>query len=194
MAVVTAKFKIKGLKAILINSFSIDALDPGKTKGGVSGKDENSWKIGALINGDRQLYIFSSYIRGCVIEGGKNIKVGRATLAKKVGSTLECSPDILVLEGSKVPPDNQITRNTMDDIYIDVRAVSNPMTKGKNIRFRIAHKPGWKIEGLLSWDDAQVSVEQMKQSFIYAGKCEGIGDGRKIGFGRFSLESFEIVD
>lgn len=193
MSRLNAAISIKGIKPILINTFPLETLDEGKSRGGTAGKDENSWKKTVLMTPDRELYVFASYLIGSIVNGGKYIKVGRGSLNKKVGSTLECFPDIILLNGLKVPADNQITKNANDDVYIDVRSVTNPMTKGRNIRYRCAAKAGWKLSATISWDDAQVSIEQVKQCLYNGGQYEGIGDGRKIGFGRFEVTKFELI-
>ncbi len=192
MAFIEADLTITGKKPMLINTFPIDTLDEGKTKSGTTGKDEFGWKRTVLITEKRELYVYSSYILGSIVAGAKYIKVGKGSLSKKVGSSLECSPSVLLLNGLKLPPDDEITKNATDEVYIDVRSVTNPMTKGRNIRYRIAIKEGWGLKCLLMWDDAQVSFDQMKQAVYNAGMYEGIGDGRKIGFGRFKIESFKI--
>lgn len=194
MSKVFAKVKITGTKPLLINTFPLETLDEGKSKSGTTGKDESLWKKTVLVTPERELYVFASYLIGSMVKGAKNIKVGKGSLSNKVGSTLECSPDILTLNGLKLPPDNEITKNTNDAVYIDVRSVVNPMTKGRNIRYRVACKAGWSLSALISWDDAQASVEQMKQSLYNAGMYEGIGDGRKIGFGRFKIDSFQVTE
>lgn len=194
MSKVSAQLAITGIKPILINTFPMDTLDEGKSKTGTSGKEEMWWKRTILMTPNRELYILSSYLVGSIVNGGKQIKAGKGTLSKKVGSSLECSPEFILLNGLKVPPDNEITKNPTDDVYIDVRMVMNPMTKGRNIRYRCAAKAGWSLSATISWDDAQVSFEQMKQAVYNAGLYEGVGDGRKIGFGRFKIDSFKLLE
>ena len=146
------------------------------------------------MNENRQLYIFSSYIIGSIREGGKQIKVGKATLSKKVGASLECADDKIYLDDLFVPKEKELTKLSTDPVYLDVRSVVNPATKGRNLRFRIGAKPGWTLSTIIYWDDIAVSKEQMKQCVSHAGIFEGIGDGRKIGFGRFELISFEMLN
>lgn len=191
---VGAKIKIKGIKPLLFHTFPIDALDEGKGRSGSAGKNEQEWKSTVLMDEERRLYIFSSYITGSIREGGKQIKVGKATLSKKVGASLECDADKIFLDGLKVPLEKELTRLTTDDVYLDVRSVVNPSTKGRNLRYRIAAKPGWELSTTIFWNDIAVSKEHMKQCVSHAGIFEGIGDGRKIGFGRFEMVSFEMID
>lgn len=184
------QIKIEGTKPILINTFPIDTLSSSKAKSGTTGNDEESWKKTVLMNSDRNLYIYNSYLVGAIVGGGKHIKVGKGSLSKKVGATLEVIEDQLILIDRIVPPDDQLLRKSSDPVYLDVRSVVNPMTKGRNLRYRIAAKEGWALVATVSWDDRAVSKEDMKSCIENAGLFEGIGDGRKIGFGRFKLLSF----
>lgn len=185
-----ARIKIKGVKPLLICTFPIDTLDSNKPKQGSTGKNEEEWKRTVLMNENREMYIFASYIIGSIREGGKSIKVGKATLSKKVGASLECITDMIMLDGLKVPPDNEMTRLATEPVYLDVRSVVNPMTKGRNLRFRVACRVGWTVSTTIFWDDFAVSADQMKNCLENAGILEGIGDGRKIGFGRYTVEEF----
>lgn len=190
---ISSRITIKGTKAILFHTFPIDTLSVGKTKSGSAGRDEEEWKSTVLMTGERQLYVMGSYLVGAIKAAGKLIKVGKGNMMKKIESCLECSQDVILLEDSYVPPDDQITKSSSDPVYIDVRSVVNPTTKGRNLRFRVAAKAGWKLSTIIQWDDAIVSKENLKECVVNAGLYEGIGDGRRIGFGRFSLVSFEMI-
>ena len=190
---VSARIQIKGTKSLLFHTFPIDTLDAGKAKSGTTGKDEKEWKNTVLMTSDRQLYVMGCYLVGAIKAAGKLIKVGKSNMMKKIESCLECDQDVVLLKDLYVPADDEITRSSADSVYIDVRSVVNPMTKGRNLRYRVAAKAGWELEAVISWDDSIVSKETMKQCVENAGLYEGIGDGRRIGFGRFSLLSFESV-
>lgn len=190
---VVAEIKIKGLVPILFNSFPLDTLDAGVSKSGSGAKNEEEWKRSVLITKDRELYILSSWLVSSVVAGGKYIKEGRSNISKKVGSSLCCLKESLLLDGLMLPPENELTTSRTDTVYIDVRSVVNPMTKGRNVRYRIAAGAGWTLTTSLSWDDFTVSKERLKECVKNAGAFEGVGDGRKIGFGRFDLLSFLMV-
>jgi hypothetical protein len=189
---IKAKIAIEGTKSILFHTFPIDTLTPGKSRGGTTGKDEEEWKSTVLMTGNRQLYVMGTYLIGAIKSAGKLIKVGKGNMMKKIESCLECLEDVVLLDNLFVPEDSQLTKSSMDPVYIDVRSVVNPSTKGRNLRFRIAAKAGWKLSAAIEWDDSLVSKETMKECVTNAGLYEGIGDGRRIGFGRFSVVSFEI--
>lgn len=190
---VNAKIEIKGSKPLLFHTFPIDTLDSGRNKEGTTGNNADEWKRTVLMNEERKLYVLSSYITGCIIKGAKQIKVGKGNLSKKVGASLVCDDDKILLNGLKVPEEKDLTRTSTDDVYLDVRSVVNPMTKGRNLRYRIAAKAGWIISTTISWDDVTVSKDHMKECVKNAGIYEGIGDGIKIGFGKFHLLSFSMV-
>lgn len=190
---ITAKIAIKGTKPILFHTFPIDTLSAGKSKSGSAGKDEEEWKSTVLMTGERQLYVMGCYLVGAIKTAGKLIKVGKGNMMKKIESCLECPEDVVLLDGLFVPKEGQITMSKMDPVYIDVRSVVNPATKGRNLRYRVAAKPGWQLSALIEWNDSIVSKENVKECVTNAGLYEGIGDGRRIGFGRFDVISFEIL-
>lgn len=191
---VSATVKIKGIKPILINTFPISSLDSSRSKSGSAGKNEEEWKNSVLMDEKRRIYVMNSYLLASITAGGKQIKVGKSTLSKKIGSTLEISEDRIFLEDRKVPEEKDLTRLTTEPVYLDVRSVVNPMTKGRNLRHRIACSAGWRLSFTILWNDMAASKDNMKQCLEFAGMFEGIGDGRKIGFGRFQVESFSMND
>jgi len=191
---VTAEIEIEGIKPFLMNSFPTDTFATHKSKKGSQANNHEEWKAGALMDKDRRLYIFPSYIVGSIKEGGKYIKIGKATLAKKVGSCLECCYDFVYFDDLIVPLEKDITRLTTEPIYLDVRPVVNPATRGRMLRYRIAAKAGWKIKTRIVWDDFVISKDDMQSCVQNAGLFEGIGDGRRIGFGKYKLLSFKMRD
>ena len=146
-----------------------------------------------LMMPDRQLYVHSSYIVKSITDGAKLIKEGRGSIAKKVGSSLIGLEDKILIKNRFVPEEDKLTKLDQDEVYIDLRSVVNPMTKGRNLRYRIAAKAGWELTTTLSWHPRLASSDQIKESAINAGLMEGIGDGRKIGFGRFEVKEFKVL-
>jgi hypothetical protein len=177
----------------MIHTFPIDTLSANKSKKGTTGDNSSEWESTVLMDGNRTPYVLSSYIVASIKKGGKPIKVGKSTMEKKVESCLECCDDIILFEGLTVPMPEHLTRLTTDPVYLDVRSVVNPATKGRNLRYRISLKPGWILSTTIQWDDYAVSSDTMKNCIENAGLFEGIGDGRRIGFGRFKLLNFKII-
>lgn len=181
----TAKVTIEGVKPLLFHTFPIEALSEKVSK---SGEDE--WKNTVLMTPNRQLYIMNTYVQNAICDGGKEIKVGRGSLSKKIASTLEVEELVIPLVDRFVPEPENLLKLDSEPVYLDVRSVVNPATKGRNIRHRIAASPGWVCHFTISWDDYIASKEQVKMCIENGGSFQDVGDGRKIGFGRFKLLSF----
>lgn len=79
-------------------------------------------------------------------------------------------------------------------VYLDIRGVRNPSTKGRNVRYRIACSKGWRTTFCIAFDKTVISRAEMESVVINAGKLSGLGNGRSIGFGRFDVEAFEIIE
>jgi len=189
---IAAHIEIEGIKPILINTFPLDTLTSNKSKTGTAGNNQTEWEKTVLMTHDRQLFVHNTYLIGAITSAGKMIKSGKSTIHKKVGSSLEIVEPQLLLIGLQVPTPEEISNDSTQPVYLDVRAVVNPMTKGRNVRYRVAARPGWKLQATISWDDKAVSKEDMRICVENAGLFEGIGDGRKIGFGRFKMNHFKM--
>ncbi len=124
--------------------------------------------------------------------GSAYTKVGRGTIQKKVLATLQVIDDKVLLD--RFVPDNidQIKTEDMPKtadhpVFIDIRGVTNPASKGKNVRYRLGCSSGWNAKFLIQWDPTIVSAEHMKQVAEDAGTLIGVGDGRTLGFGKFKV-------
>lgn len=194
MALLKAKATIIGKRPILFNSFSIDSIPLEKQeKTGVAGHDPQEWKRTVLITKEKQLYVESSYIFGCLRDGGKHIKSGKGSLQAKVASTLVVLDEIIPLDRF-LPPEDELSQDKSQPVYLDVRSVKNPSTKARNVRYRIAASIGWKASFEIEWENTIVSRGEMESTLISAGSFVGLGDGRSIGCGRFTVEAFEIFE
>jgi hypothetical protein len=61
------------------------------------------------------------------------------------------------------------------------------------VTYRVAASSPWRVTFTIEWDRTVVSREQMHAIIIDAGNLEGLGNGRKIGMGRFTVVSFDVV-
>lgn len=188
---IKAKVEIEGLKPFLHHAFPINALSGTKSKGGSTGNNESEWKDTVRMDANRKLYVQDICVKNSIAAGGKEIKVGRGNIYNKVLSTL----DVVDTDNGKIYtglhcPEEPSSLDHLP-VYLDMRPVINPMTKGRNLRYRIAMKAGWKITFVLQWDDRIASTDQIRMCVENAGMFQGLGDGRKLGFGRFKLISFE---
>lgn len=191
MTKVTAKISVEGTKTILFHTFPMDTFSTNKEKKGKTGDNNEEWKETVLMNENRQLFVYNTYFQASISEGGKEIKIGKSNLFRKVCGTLEVLESKIFMEDLFVPGDENLSRNDSEPVYLDVRAVVNPMTKGRNLRYRIAARPGWKCSFTVCWDDRILSKDQIKQCAENGGAFQGIGDGRKIGFGRYKITEFK---
>src|SRR5262249_38927174 len=91
-------------------------------------------------------------------------------------------------------PEDPVPTDPEELVYIDIRSVRNPSTKGRNIRYRVAASTGWKTEFNIIWDKTVVSRSEMEAVLHDASNLTGLGDGRNIGFGRFDVECFDVSD
>src|SRR5579885_3566256 len=194
MTKVKAEISVKGTKTLLFHTIPLDALSTKKMKGGTAGDDSSEWKKTVLMDAERRLYVYNTYFQSSICEAGKEIKVGKATIHKKLFSTVEVVEPKIFLDNLVVPEDKDLLRDDSLPIYLDVRAVVNPMTKGRNLRYRIAAKPGWTCTFHVVWDGRIVSKEHIRLCIELGGSLQGIGDGRKIGFGRYEMTNFEIQE
>lgn len=192
--ILTANLTIKGVKPLLWNAFGPDAIPLEKQeKTGVAGNDPEEWRKTVLMTKERQLYVEPTYIFGCIRDGAKHVKKGRGSIQALVAATLQITDDKILVDRF-LPTDKELTRDSDQPVYLDVRSVRNPNTKGRNVRYRIAASSGWTLATAIQWDKTIVSRGEMESACIDAGRLAGIGDGRAIGFGRFQVVSFEIVD
>jgi len=193
--ILTATITVKGVRPLLWNHFGPDALPLEKReKTGVAGHDPEEWKKTVLKTKDNQLYIDQSYIFACIRDGSKYTKKGRGSIQTAVSATLQVLTDRVLVD--RYIPENitDLINEADEPVYLDVRSVRNPSTKGRNVRYRVAASSGWKATFEIFWDKTIVSRSEMQASIIDAGKLSGIGDGRNIGFGRFIVEGIEIVE
>lgn len=194
MSLVKAKITAKGTRTFLFHQLGIGFLSTDrKTIAGSAGNSPDEWKDTVIYNEKtRQLYIPSSYLLASFKGGAVYTKMGRGTISKKVVATLMIDTETVVFD-RYLPKDDEIGINdSSHDVYVDVRAVKNPNTKGSNLRYRVAMKPGFKFEFEISWDDSIVSLSHMKNVARDAGVLVGVGDGRAIGFGRYDILDFEV--
>ncbi|MBW4559634.1 MAG: hypothetical protein KME32_00505 [Mojavia pulchra JT2-VF2] len=203
--ILQAKVTILGTRTLAIHHFGIDALPLEATeKDGVAGNSPNEWRKTVLMDEERQLFLLPTYFFGCIKYGGKTVKRGKSNLLTDIASTLQVMDDQIYICNSDGPiklPDppqvieaGTIKNEKLPDSYVEVIGVRNPSTKARNIRYRVAVKPGWHCSFTILWDSVVVDRKSLETAIINAGTLVGIGDGRQsIGYGRFELTNFAIV-
>ncbi|MBE4910190.1 hypothetical protein IMZ08_19310 [Bacillus luteolus] len=192
MALIKAKVKIKGTRALIFNNFNNDCIPLQKReKEGVAGNNPNEWKKTFLVTAEKQLYLDSRYIFACIRSGGKYTQKGRGTFEPDISASLQVLSEKLLIN-RYLPNENEISTDDKEPVYIDIRPVSR--RGAKNIRYRLATAVGWESEFVIAWENTLISPEQMETICNDAGTFAGFGDGRKIGFGRFEITDFQLIN
>lgn len=196
---ITATLTVRGVRPLLWHRFGPDSMPLEKQeRTGVAGNDPEEWRKTVLYTNEGQLYIEPTYVFGCLREAAKYTKRGRGTLMVAVSATLQVLNDRILIDRWIPGFDDRLPETLPTDpdcpVYLDVRGVKNPATKGRNVRYRVAAAPGWVANCRLVWDNTVVSRGELEAITIDAGRLVGLGDGRSIGFGRFEVEAFEIAE
>ena len=206
MAIVAAKVAISGIKTLAIHHFGPDALPLEKQeKTGVAGHDPEEWKRTVLLTKKRELFLPPTYFFGSIKEGGRHVKKGRGSIMYDVAATLQIEDDavkicydgdpIVLSESPDVIDAYSIPTEELPVSYVERIGVKNPSTKARNIRYRVAVKPGWSMSLTIMFDPTIVARTQMGQALTAAGQLVGIADGRgSIGYGRYNVDQFEILN
>lgn len=198
-----AKVHIYGIKPILFHKFNIEVLTQlSKKKSGSSGNNPEEWKT-SFFHEDGKIYMPGDYIFSNLKNASFHTKIGRGSIQKTWVSAVQVLTDKVFLNRemfadweNKGAVDLVTLQNTDLPVYVDIRMVDNPNTKGKNVRYRVACSPGWECSYELLIDDTLISKEIVKKVVEDAGKLIGIADARTLGYGRFKVETleFENVD
>ena len=200
-----AKVSVRGTRPLFWHWFGPDALPLEKQeREGVPGNDPSEWRRTTLCTKDGHLYLEPSYVFGAMRDGSKYTKRGRASIQKNVCATLQCTDNRIFVDRwlPGFPNDHVCDLATVESpeqdpeamVYLDIRGVRNPSTKGRNVRYRVAASEGWTCEFHLLWDKTIVSRGEMEAVIIDAGKLVGLGNGRAIGMGRFEVLEFTVTD
>jgi hypothetical protein len=192
---VKAHIQIIGTRPYLFNCLGIGFLSSDRKKmSGQIGNNPDEWQNTFYMNEQRVPYIPSSYVLACLREGSTYSKSGRGSLQKKLTATLFVEEETILFKNIKIPKEEDIPQNDVSKkIYIDVRSVRNPATKGRNLRYRLCIAAGWEFDFTIIWDDTIISETQMRNIVRDGGTLGGISDGRRIGFGRFEVKEFKIL-
>jgi hypothetical protein len=181
-----------------MHKFNISVLSTErKSKKGSAGNNPDEWKETVFCEDDGTLFMPGEYFFACLKNGAIHTKIGRGTIQKKVAATLQIITEKSILN-RKLPGklDELSVENWpkvgQGPVYLDIRGVMNPNSKGRNVRYRVACTPGWECTFECQWDDTIVSSDHMRAVFSDSGILGGIADGRSIGMGRFEIISCDI--
>lgn len=203
--ILTARVTIEGTRPLFWHKFGPEALPLEKQeKTGVAGHDPSEWRKTCMVTKDGQLYLDPSYVFATIRNGGRYVTKKRSNILKDIAATMQVVDNRILVDRfwPGYPNGHDFDAKTVDPapddpdapVYIDVRGVVNPSTKGRNVRYRVAASPGWSTSFSILWDKTIVSRGEMEAAVIEAGKLVGIGNGRAIGMGRFQVTSFEVLE
>jgi hypothetical protein len=125
-------------------------------------------------------------------ETARSAKARKSTYISRVSATLQIPEDRIYLPNRYLPED--LDTDPIMPVYLDIRGVRNPTTKGLNIRYRVACSPGWECGFTLMFDCTVVPSEIIQAILYDAGRLAGIGNGRNIGMGRFEVIKFGLIE
>jgi hypothetical protein len=188
-----ATVQIYGTRPLLWHHFSADALSLTKReKTVVAGNDPDEWRRTVLMTADRQLYLKPTYVFGALRDGARYTPRKRGTLQPLVAATLQVIDEQVLID--RFVPFEPLPIDLAEPVYLDVQSVKNPGTGGRNVRYRVAAAPNWSTIFSLLWDKTVVSRNEMEAVAHDTGRFVGIGDGRTIGYGRFIVAQFTVVE
>lgn len=191
--IVTASIRITGTRPLLQHKFGPDAIPLEKQeRTGVPGNDPEEWKRSCMVDESGQLFVKNTYVFGMLVAAAKHTRKGKGSIQPLVASTLQVEEEQLLLD--RWLPKGGPNYNTKEPVYIDVTGVVNPSTKSRNVRYRLAASTGWKCSFTIKWDKVVVARDLMANVVTDAGALVGLGNGRKIGYGRFTVDHFEVID
>lgn len=197
--VVTAKVSVKGIRPLFWHVFGPESIPlEKKERTGVAGNDPEEWRKTVTHTKEGQLFVPGSYVFGALRDGSKFTKKGKGSIQSMLTSTLQILDD-RVLVDRHIPGFNGHLPDTLptdpdEPVYLDIRSVVNPSTRGRNVRYRVVASPGWNVSFSLQWDKTIVSRGEMEAVCRDAGQLCGLGNARKIGMGRFQVVSFEVAE
>lgn len=192
----TAHVVVEGFRPLLWHKFGPDAIPNGsggrKVKTGSAGNDPEEWRKTVLMTEARQLYVEPQYVFGCLRDGAKYTPLKRGTLQSALASSLQVLDEIILID--RFVPEEPLPTDKNEPVYLYVTGVKNPQTRARNVRYRVAASPGWHCEFNVLWDQTILNKEQMGTILKDAGNLCGLGDGRSIGNGRFTVQTYEVKD
>ncbi len=191
--ILRARVHIRGKRPLLQHKFGPEALPLEKAeRTGVAGNDPEEWRRTCMVTAEGQLYIRGTYLFSALRDGSKHTKKGKGSIQSMVSATLQIEEDLIMLD-RWLPEEGDPLPDPTLPVYLDVCGVRNPATKARNVRYRLAASTGWTASFTLLWDKTIVSRDQMRAVATDTGTLVGLADGRSVGYGRFDVESFEVL-
>src|SRR5215475_11219825 len=176
-----AYVQIIGTRPLLFNRFGPDSIPLVKAeRTGVAGNDPEEWTRRTCWNEHRQLYLEAPAVFASIRDGGIYTKKGRGSIQPLIVATLQVIESLILID--RFLPEGSVPKDPCAPVYLDARGD------------RLAEAPGWTAMFHLTWDKTVLNRRQLHAACIDAGRYAGIGDGRKIGFGRYDVAKFEVMN
>jgi hypothetical protein len=126
-----------------------------------------------------KIYFPSKWIKGCIESSAKGVKKGLVNLRSKVIQAVSIYPPRIYPE--------KLSNYEIDQQYVRLQ--------GRNLILRSRPRfDEWEIEFEINFDEEIISSADIQKLLERGRKFIGIGDGRKIGYGRFKMEEFEVKE
>jgi hypothetical protein len=177
----TYEVKIEGTTPMLMNRPNQEEIsDKSKTAKRETNTNEEKAAEKLYTDSEGRVYIPSTWIRGSLVEAGKQKKMGgkgnsKSNYSKPIGAGVSVEPFELILKPAKW------------DTF-SILAV-NPTTKGRNLLSRPRFKE-WGVSFDIVFDEEQIEPAVLKEVIDIAGRIVGVGDWRpakKGPFGKFQV-------
>lgn len=189
------KILIRGTKPIMFHRFNLENLtDQTKPKVGSAGNNPEEWKK-SFYHVDGKLFFPSDCVFSTLKNGAVYTKAGRGTLKNTWVAAIEIKENQVFLDREMFEnwenlSIDEVPKGPLDPVYVDVRMVANPNTKGRNVRYRVACAPGWQMQFTLMADLSLLSMQQIEKIVNDTGKMQGFGEARTLGYGRYEVLEF----
>ncbi len=192
--IVRVRVEIRGKRPLLQHAFGPDAIPLEKQeRTGVAGNDPEEWRRPSMVTKEGQLFIKGTYVFASLRDGARHTKKGHGSIQSMVAATLQVEEDRILLD-RWIPKDGDPSTDSSESVYIDVCGVKNPSTKARNVRYRLACSKGWLCSFTLLFDKTVVATAQMQAVLNDAGILVGLADGRSVGYGRFEVLKFSVLN
>lgn len=139
------------------------------------------WYGGTYYADDIGFYVPWKMIRACLNGAAKQTRDGKK-IERGVSSTAARFP--LTFNGSHLTIDEVWEEGKNRDVRI-VRVGAAKVPRCRPVFF------GWEFDCEIMFDSGVIGRDELIEFMQRAGRSEGIGDGRKLGFGRFTVHSVD---
>lgn len=189
-----ATVEIEGIRPLLMhNPRGLNHHDPltqaqteltGKRKKTLQDHEQiarNEWELGLYLDEQLGPYVPGPLLWRTIVAGARLTKSGKDVERGVLDLTSQDLP--LLYKGPR-----DMKGLWANPEYRDTRPAK---VAGRGITRTRPRFPQWKLKAVFMFDPSMVNPHELHAFIEAAGRFEGLGDGRRIGFGRFIVESFK---